>query len=291
METIKQVGLEEIITQKEFSDPSFQLHSILTSDLTAKEIMESLVVIHNLYGPLNEFLKKYDDLSEKLKKQEEEGRKIEEESKSLKIGTGLFPGIVFWGGSGVALCFKKEELIQTQIVLLFCVLLGIGCFMWYLWIKSNATQKANSLVEEAKNRITPEINALKHQMENLPATNILKNATFGVSKLSALVIAQRLISLGDILKKMAVIVDDKNSTPSNRLLAMENYLYLLKKQEMDEQLLNETKRANDLEEERIKAIQDVESAVNLQTEYQIWQDRGFELGKINAASRLYQKNK
>ena len=240
------------------------------------------------FGPLNEFLKKYDDLSEKLKKQEEERKKMEEESKNLKTGTGIFPGIVFCVGLMTVLGLEKGKPLQT---LLFSILLGIGCLMWYLWAKSNATQKANNLMEEAKNRITPEINALKHQIENLSATNILKGATFGVSKLSALIVAQRLISLGDILKKMAVIVDDKDSTSSNRLLAMENYLYLLKKQEMDEQLLDETKRANDLEEERIKAIQDVESAVNLQTEHQIWQDRGFELGKINAASRLYQKNK
>lgn len=288
METIKQVGLKEIITQKEFSDPSFQLHSILTSDLTAKEIMESLVVIHNLYGPLNEFIKKYDGLSEKLEEQEEEGRKVEEESKSLKIGTGIFPGIVFWVGLMTVLALEKGKPFQT---LLFSILLGIGCLMWYLWAKSNATQKANNLMEEAKNRITPEINALKHQIENLSASNILKGATFGVSKLSALIIAKRLIQLDTVLQKMLVIITDKETTTSNRLLTMENYLYLLKKQEMDEQLLNETKRANDLEEERIKAIQDVESAVNLQTEYQIWQDRGFELGKINAASRLYQKNK
>ena len=290
METIKEVGLKKIIAQKEFSDPNLQISNLLTSDLTAEEILESLVVIHSLYKPLNEFLDKYEELSEKLKKQEEERKKMEEESKSLKTGTGFIPGIVFWVGLGVALCLKEEKMVQTQIVLPFSILLGIGCLIWYLWAKSNATQKANNLVEEAKNRITPEINALQHQIENLPATNILKNATFGVSKLSALIIAQRLISLGDILKKMAVIVDDKNSTPSNRLLAMENYLYLLKKQETDEQLLDETKRANDLAEERIKAMKNMENAVNLQTEYQIWQDLGSEAGKATVAHRLYKDN-
>ncbi len=287
--TIKAMGMEKIIMCQEFSAPNLQISRLLTSDLTAEEILESLVVIHNLYGPLNEFLKKYEGLTEKLKGQEEECKKIAEESKNLKTGTGFIPGIVFWVGLGVALVLKEKQLLQIQIVLPFCILLGIGCLIWYLGAKSNATQKANNLVKEAKNRIEPEINALKHQIENLPATNILKNATFGVSKLSALIIAQRLISLGDILKKIAVIVDDKNSTPSNRLVAMENYLYLLKKQEMDEQLLDETKRANELAEERIKAIKDMENAVNLQTEYQIWQDRGYELGKISAASRLYEK--
>ena len=47
------------------------------------------------------------------------------------------------------------------------------------------------------------------------------------------------------------------------------------------------KRANDLAEEKVKAMKKVERAVNLQTEYQIWQDRGYELGKLSAASRLY----
>lgn len=284
METIKQAGLKKLIREKEFSDPNLQISSILTSDLTAQEIVDSAAVIADTLPLLTEFLDKYGELSEKLEKCEKESKKIEQE----KNETGPEP-MIFWGvGVAIALYLILEQIVTVQQIIPAIVLLGIVCGLWWLGAKNSATGKTDSL-NKAKQNIEPEIKALKQQIDNLAATDILKNATFGVSKLSALIIAAKLLTLADILNKMAVIVDDKDSTASARLLAMENLLYLVKKQEMDEKLLDESKRANDLAEERIKAIQDMENAVNLQTEYQIWQDRGYELGKINAAARLYQK--
>lgn len=280
METIKGIGLKSIISQAEFSDPSFQIHSILSSDLTAQEIEDSLAVIQGLYQPLTEFLNKYGELAEKLKEKEDE-LKAQEEEKNTEILPAML-GVV-----GLLTPFVLG--FPSNIIIPFFIFWGIGCLGLWVFLVNSAKEQQKSLLEQKEKLLLPEIKQIKKQINDLPGTKLLKDATFGVSMLSALVVSKRLISLSTILQKMLIIAGDKESTPSNRLLAMENYLYLLKKQETDEQLLDESKRANDLAEERIKAMGDLENAINLQTEYQIWQDRGYELGKVSAASRLYEK--
>lgn len=287
METIKQVGLKKIIDQPEFSAPSFQIHSILTSDLTEQEITDSLRVIGEMYAPLAEFINKYEELSEKLKKCEQECEIKKEEIKN----TGGVNGLVFLLilPFAIAMQVLYKNIGSSWLIAVVSILFIFCLIMSYSILEEVSSKQVNELNAEIQKNMEPQIKTLKQQINNFSATKLLKNASFGVSALSAVIISKHLINLETILQKMLVIASDKKITASNRLLTMENYLYLLKKQDMDEKLLDETKRANALAEERIKAMQDMENAVNLQTEYQIWQDRGFELGKVNAASRLYQK--
>ena len=289
--TIKDRGFRNIITQKEFSSLDFNVNVILTSDLTASEIEESLIIIQEMKTPLSRFMVQYTELSDKLEKNEAEYKRIEEESKNLTMGVGFFPGLIWWICLGVTVILGEKKILDVPTIVVLMIVVSFGCVSYYLWARENAEQEANSLIHEAQDSIEPAIRSLKQQITSLPATAFLKNTNYGVSLLSAYLINKRLIQLEPILRKMLIIASDKETTASGRLLAMENYLHLLKKQEMDEKLLNESRRANELAEERIKAIQDMENAVNLQTEYQIWQDRGYELGKLSAASRLYQKNK
>lgn len=288
--TLKARGIKGLLKEKEFSDPDFEISSILTSDLTAQEIVGGMAVIADTLPLLTEFLNKYGELSEKLKECEKKDKSIVEQANNIKNGFWLAPVIFLMVGISCYYSFSAHQMISEQQALWGAFLWCSGCVCWFFLSRASLHERANTMLLEKKSQLEPEIHALKQQITDLSATDILKNATFGVSKLSALFIVKNLLALADILNKMAVIVGDKDSTASARLLAMENLLYLVKKQEMDEKLLDESKRANDLAEEKVKAMQKVERAVNLQTEYKIWQDRGGEvgeLGKILAASRLY----
>ena len=87
--TIKSMGLKKIVTQPRFSSPDFQINTLLTSDLTSEEIVESLKVIVEMKDPLMEFIKKYEDLSEKLESNE---KNTMSKRRMLRIwGNGIGP--------------------------------------------------------------------------------------------------------------------------------------------------------------------------------------------------------
>lgn len=280
MQTIKEAGLKNLLNQPEFSDVDFEVSTILTSDLTAQEIEDSLSVIRSCLIPIAEFLNKYDDLSGELDKKEKNVKRIEQEKDTESVvGTGPLIacsiGVFFLLFS----LFTKELNKQTAIPLI--IIWGSICGIWWLLAKT-AVPKQIELLNKTKQKTLQEINSLKQQIDNLSLTNYIRNSKYGVCKLSGLLFAQHLIKLEPILKKMLVIANDKDSTASNRLLAMENLLYLMQKQKMDKEMLEDNRRAN---EERIQAIRDVENAVRVQTDQQYWQWQGNEQFVINANAR------
>ena len=287
--TIKSMGLKKIVTQPRFSSPDFQINTLLTSDLTSEEIVESLKVIVEMKDPLMEFIKKYEDLSEKLESNE---KKYDVKKKDAE-NMGEWDWAIFYAGIPaliiVTLLYKGKVIPNFIMAVIIGLLSAVGLVWGYLTIKSDSQKRSNELLKECED-ISSVINALKQEIKNLSGVKLLKNAFFGVSTLSALFISKRLLNLSDILQKMLIIAEDKENTASARLLAMENFLYLVRKQAMDEKLMDETKRANDLAEEKIKEMQKVRDAVNLQTEYQVWQDLGAEANKASVAHRLFKDN-
>lgn len=280
MQTIKEAGLKNLLNQPEFSDVDFDVSTILTSDLTAQEIEDSLSVIKSLFDPIAEFLNKYDNLSEDLDKKEKNAKRIEQE-KDTQSGAGTGPLIACLIGVLFLLfsLFTTELDKQTAIPLI--IIWGSIFGIWGLLAKTSAPKQIE-LLNKSKQKTLQEINSLKQQIDNLSLINYIKNSKYGVCKLSGLLFAQHLINLEPILKKMLVIANDKDSTASNRLLAMENLLYLIQKQKMDKEMLEDNRRAN---EERIQAIRDVENAVRVQTDLQYWQGQGNEQFVINAYAR------
>lgn len=280
MQTIKEARLKNLLNQPEFSDVDFNASTILTSDLTVQEIEESLSVIRSLFDPIAEFLNKYDNLSEDLDKKEKNAKRIEQEKDTESTaGTGplimCLVGVFFF----LFLLFIKEINKQTAIPLI--IIWGSILGIWGL-IAKTAAPKQIELLNKSKQKTLQEINSLKQQIDKLSLINYIRNSKYGVCKLSGLLFAQHLLQLEPILKKMLVIANDKDSTASNRLLAMENLLYLMQKQKMDKEMLEDNRRAN---EERIQAIRDVENAVRVQTDLQYWQGQGNEQFVINAYAR------
>lgn len=186
-----------------------------------------------------------------------------------------FVGVFFF----LFLLFIKEINKQTAIPLI--IIWGSILGIWGL-IAKTAAPKQIALLNKSKQKTLQEINSLKQQIDKLSLINYIRNSKYGVCKLSGLLFAQHLLQLEPILKKMLVIANDKDSTASNRLLAMENLLYLMQKQKMDKEMLEDNRRAN---EERIQAIRDVENAVRVQTDLQYWQGQGNEQFVINAYAR------
>lgn len=290
MQTIKEAGLKNLLNQPEFSDVDFDVSTILTSDLTAQEIEDSLSVIKSCLIPIAEFLNKYDNLSEELDKKEKNVKRIEQE-KDTESAAGTGPlimclvGVFFF----LFLLFTKE--LNKQIAIPLIIIWGSIFGSWWLLAKT-AAPKQIELLNKSKQKTLQEINSLKQQIDKLSLINYIRNSKYGVSKLSGLLFAQHLIKLEPILKKMLVIANDKDSTASNRLLAMENLLYLMQKQKMDKEMLEDNRRAN---EERVQAIRDVENAVRVQTNMQYWQGQGNKLYTDIAASenihRSYSQDK
>lgn len=282
MQTIKEAGLKNLLNQPEFSDVDFDVSTILTSDLTAQEIEDSLSVIRSLFDPIAEFLNKYDKLSEDLDKKEKNAKKTEQEKENLQSNSGLIPvvlGVLGFGAAAMILQSGNITTVRTFIPLL--ILLEMGCGIWK-FLSTAATAKKIMAIEISEPKLKQEINSLKQQIDKLSLINYIRNSKYGVCKLSGLLFAQHLLQLEPILKKMLVIANDKDSTASNRLLAMENLLYLMQKQKMDKEMLEDNRRAN---EERIQAICDVENAVRVQTDLQYWQGQGNEQFVINAYAR------
>ena len=277
MQTIKEAGLKNLLSQPEFSDVDFDVSTILTSDLTAQEIEDSLSVIRSCLIPIAEFLNKYDDLSEDLDKKEKNAKKIEQEKDTESAaGTGPLIACLIGVFFLLFLLFTKE--LNKQIAIPLIIIWGSIFGIWWLLAKTSAPKQIE-LLNKTKQKTLQEINSLKQQIDNLSLINYIRNSKYGVCKLSGLLFAQHLIQLEPILKKMLVIANDKDSTVSNRLLAMENLLYLMQKQKMDKEMLEENRRAN---EERTQAIRDVENAVRVQTDLQYWQGQGNEQFVINA---------
>lgn len=282
MQTIKEAGLKNLLSQPEFSDIDFDVSTILTSDLTAQEIEDSLSVIRSCLIPIAEFLNKYDDLSEELDKKEKNVKRIEQEKNTQSTaGTGQLVASLIGVCSFFLLLHTTGFSKQTAIPFVLIIAWGSIFGIWGL-ISTTAAPKQIELLNKTKQKTLQEINSLKQQIDNLSLTNYIKNSKYGVCKLSGLLFAQHLIKLEPILKKMLVIANDKDSTESNRLLAMENLLYLIQKQKMDKEMLEDNRRAN---EERIQAIRDVENAVRVQTDQQYWQWQGNEQFVINANAR------
>ena len=313
METIKQVGLKKLINSEEFSDPFLDVQNCLSSDLTAQEIEESLAVIKITLEQLTEFIEKYDELSKKLNsyeekltakkadmeslkkqfKEREETIKKHKQAKENKKDYSLWNAILSCLGFGTSRDEQlSDELSETSDSISY---------------REQYSSQENALLKEIGN-IESNIAFLKQQKKNLFIADAFRNAPFEVNSANAFFISNHLKKLESILRKMHIIATDKDITASARLLAMENLLCLLNKQEIDkksfnenqfankrandlnEKLLNETKRANELAEERIKTMQQMEHAVNLQTEFQIWSDLGSEAGKATVAHLLYKDN-
>ena len=280
MQTIKEAGLKNLLNQPEFSDVDFDVSTILTSDLTAQEIEESLSVIRSLFDPIADFLNKYDNLSEDLDKKEKNAKKIEQEKDTESAaGTGPLIACLIGVFFLLFLLFTKE--LNKQIAIQLIIIWGSIFGIWWLLAKTSAPKQIE-LLNKSKQKTLQEINSLKQQIDKLSLINYIRNSKYGVCKLSGLLFAQHLLQLEPILKKMLVIANDKDSTASNRLLAMENLLYLMQKQKMDKEMLEDNRRAN---EERIQAIRDVENAVRVQTDLQYWQGQGNEQFVINAYAR------
>ncbi len=280
MQTIKEAGLKNLLNQPEFSDVDFDVSTILTSDLTAQEIEESLSVIRSLFDPIADFLNKYDNLSEDLDKKEKNAKKIEQEKDTESAaGTGPLIACLIGVFFLLFLLFTKE--LNKQIAIPLIIIWGSIFGIWWLLAKTSAPKQIE-LLNKSKQKTLQEINSLKQQIDKLSLINYIRNSKYGVCKLSGLLFAQHLLQLEPILKKMLVIANDKDSTASNRLLAMENLLYLMQKQKMDKEMLEDNRRAN---EERIQAIRDVENAVRVQTDLQYWQGQGNEQFVINAYAR------
>lgn len=280
MQTIKEAGLKNLLNQPEFSDVDFDVSTILTSDLTAQEIEESLSVIRSLFDPIADFLNKYDNLSEDLDKKEKNAKKIEQEKDTESAaGTGALIACLIGVFFLLFLLFTKE--LNKQIAIPLIIIWGSIFGIWWLLAKTSAPKQIE-LLNKSKQKTLQEINSLKQQIDKLSLINYIRNSKYGVCKLSGLLFAQHLLQLEPILKKMLVIANDKDSTASNRLLAMENLLYLMQKQKMDKEMLEDNRRAN---EERIQAIRDVENAVRVQTDLQYWQGQGNEQFVINAYAR------
>lgn len=222
MKTIKKIGLKKIITQKEFSEPTFQLHRILTSDLTSTEITDSLRVAQEILVPLSEFINQYDVLSAQVAELKKQLSDNKQGIEKMRKRTGLFPLLCWVGGLGIILTIAPKKDIPICIALL-----GLGCVAGWIYLLALAAKKAEKLVIE-QDSLSHKISLYEKQIGQLRGAKLLKNAAFGVSTLSAMIIRKRLINLETVLQKMLILVNDTEGTGGNSLLAMENYLRLLK---------------------------------------------------------------
>ena len=150
-----------------------------------------------------------------------------------------------------------------------------------------------------------EINRNKKQTEQEKESLIkrsgLENARWGANTISAQSYENKLRELEELLLKMKIILTDDKETASGRLIQLEKFLYFVNKKY---KMLAEQQKATDYAKQQadyaqeqlretqkqVQAMKNLENAVNLQTEYQIWQDLGSEAGKATVAHRLYKDN-
>lgn len=265
MPTIKQEGLNTLLRQGFFSKLDFTPYTLLTSDLTDREILRSLDIINKTKKQLTEFIEQYPKIKEQLDSYENLQKDLQKDLNSSHSGI-LAISIIWFICGNLAISILYDTINITKTMLCICLLVNFFLMISFIYIAcTHNTIKANQNLEEFKRETEPKINKLKQQIDNLSAIYLLKNSKLGINIVNALLILENLEMLEPVLQKMYVIASDTHLSSGNKLLTMENLLYLSKKAELDKQLLNEQKRVND-------SIQDVKDAVKEQTEFHMMLD-------------------
>lgn len=252
MNTIKNIGLHNIIEQGDIYNDQYHIEDILSEDLTAEEIEESQAIIKCAVPRIKEVMEKLNPLYEQI---HQLNTQIETLSKSIS-NTGC--GIV------VICCMFPITLVILQMVSFFIFdrsggllggLLAIGFLGYLLFSVSHIVKGRRHLAVIKQELILPE-KEKKDLLKSISAPSF-----WGIEQ--GLL---RLDVLSKLLQKLYLIITDTHNSQTGRLLAIENFFYLLHKKRADEELVAEAKKSTYYAQQQMELQQANARELEKQTE-------------------------
>lgn len=261
-QTIKNGDLQNIIDKMYLANSKFNIVNILSSDLTVSEIDNSLETITQAKIKYKEIVSNYKSFAEKNNILEKKLLDLENTKEELKNKLTLQSKDVSNNNSS---SYLWGICVLSSIIALINIDSKIGKFALFVCISSIIIITLSKLLihkeninidnsKEEREKIESTIKALninrkdiKQEQEALRKSyNLEKNIT--PLRVNASYI--KLFELENVLKKMKVILMDPKETSSNKIIALENLLYLINKKYIDEQMLDEQKKATNYAEQQ-----------------------------------------
>lgn len=287
--TIKNIGLEKILDIFDFSNPNFNLSTILTTDLSLEEIESNLVIIQSKCKHLNEFKRICQQTADKAYQLEEDIKNLENQKQNLENqiqqtgGTSLVVIISYLFASiglGILIFNNLHFTNQIPLVTYVSFIFIFGVFLITKMSKSENEEKTSQQIEKGslEKRLQETISDKKQLEQEI--NNLIKESGLRNSKLTSYYIhsyEMKLRELEEILQKMKIILTDNKETKSGQLILLEKLLYFVNKKYTDEEMLREQQKATDYAKEQLvetqsqaQALQEVKEEIRKQTEFQAY---------------------
>lgn len=293
--TIKSGSLPIVLKGLYLATRNFNIAKMLTTDLTITEIDASLETIGQFKDKYKNFIHQYNMLEAKQKALEEPTQNIEERIQSLKntiSSVGSPPFIVIYV-IGLLILIAVGIYAKTEGILPIGVLVGGGmCIALVgLFFVMSAIKKENKNLFQLRMEKADFENTLEAMCDDKKKMEAEKEQLAKIYDLTRsaepfLVIASsnRATELEDVLRKMRNILMDSQESQSKKILALEQFIYIIDKKYNDSIMLEEQQKATAYAQEQAQyareqaeearkltqATRDVEEAIRKQTEFQAY---------------------
>lgn len=264
--TIKNGDLQNILDKLYLANPNFNITNILTTDLTVTEIDTSLETIKQARVKYKNEINKHKDFIQKSQILQRKLLDLQNTEKELKnklslnsksISNNNFASYL-WGIFVFSLIIALAN-IDKQIgkfSIFICLSSIIGMIFSKLWINKQEInmKKLEEERENGKKEIEVAIKILETNKKDIEQEQEILKKSYNLgknvdpSRINAGYIKS--FELEGILKKMKVILTDTQETSSNKIIALEELLYLTNKKYIDEAMLEEQKMATNYAEKQ-----------------------------------------
>ncbi|MBO5012223.1 MAG: hypothetical protein J6C49_07275 [Elusimicrobiaceae bacterium] len=240
--TIKYTGLQAIIENGVIYNNEYDIEDTLSDDLTAEEITTAQATIEANIPHIREVVEKGIELTEKINKisAQIETLTVQAEFSILKtvlriVRISFF--VMLFGGIWTAVIIAKLcnsphgdiiFLVVCSLILLFIISANIFK-AWKQYLHSKKAKSELNTLEQELITVNEEKNKLLHTIR----AHSVQEAITGAIQLG---------KLADLLQKLYLIITDTQNSQTERLLAIENFFYLLHKKKIDRELVNEAKK-------------------------------------------------